>query len=422
MREYNAPQRFWCYASEYAVELINHTAARRIKWKTPYKILHGDTPDISVFRFSFFEPIFYLNPYATFPQPNMLPGRFLGIARTTGDSFTFIITQESSNTGKNLHKSIIQKRNIREINPLANYTLPPAITHQGSMESDEPLQPLKEEDIPQNIESNEIDNDMRETILDENNSVIHEDFGKDQEPQLDIIYNHFDSEYKLTDIEEILHLRHNPDDGKLHAKIRWNNQQETYIPVDLLQNDGPMKLAKHIRDNLVERTRKGYWNTWARTTINDINNTNRKLRRMYKNITNIDPFYPYSRRIIRRQKRQFSIQMQTYLGIAIPRTVQEAISLDNKNQDSKWNDAMKKEIDGIQEHGTFEFLEPDSDVPEGYQLAPLRMIFDVKSDLRRKARLVIGGHKVDASGHTSYSSVVQLDSTRLLNVIAKAQG
>jgi hypothetical protein len=110
------------------------------------------------------------------------------------------------------------------------------------------------------------------------------------------------------------------------------------------------------------------------------------------------------------------------LGIEIPRTVQEAMSLDNKNQDSKWNDAIKKEIDGIQEHGTFKFLEPDSDVPEGYQLAPLRMIFDVKSDLHRKARLVVGGHKVDASGHTSYSSVVQLDSTQLLNVIAKAQG
>jgi hypothetical protein len=73
------------------------------------------------------------------------------------------------------------------------------------METDEPLQPLKEEDIPQKIEGNEIDNNMRETILDENNSVFHEDFGKDQEPQLEVIYNHFDSEYKLTDIEEILH-------------------------------------------------------------------------------------------------------------------------------------------------------------------------------------------------------------------------
>jgi hypothetical protein len=93
MREYNTPQRFWCYASKYAVELTNHMAARCIKWRTPYEVLHGDTPDISVFKFSFFEPIFYLNPHATFPQLSMLPGCFLGIARTTGDSFTFIIIQ-----------------------------------------------------------------------------------------------------------------------------------------------------------------------------------------------------------------------------------------------------------------------------------------------------------------------------------------
>jgi len=69
-----------------------------------------------------------------------------------------------------------------------------------------------------------------------------------------------------------------------------------------------------------------------------------------------------------------------------------------------------------------EFLPPDSEIPQGYQLATLRMIFDVKSNLRRKARLVVGVHKVDASGYSSYSSVVRLDSTRLLNVIAKAQG
>jgi hypothetical protein len=68
------------------------------------------------------------------------------------------------------------------------------------------------------------------------------------------------------------------------------------------------------------------------------------------------------------------------------------------------------------------FLPPGAEPPEGYQEAPLRMIFTVKSDLRRKARLVAGSHKVDAKGHTMYSSVVRLDITRLLNVIAKAQG
>jgi hypothetical protein len=49
------------------------------------------------------------------------------------------------------------------------------------------------------------------------------------------------------------------------------------------------------------------------------------------------------------------------------------------------------------------------------------MLFDVKSDLRRKARLVVGGHKVDARDHNSYSSLVRLDSIRLLNVVAKVQ-
>ena len=32
---------------------------------------------------------------------------------------------------------------------------------------------------------------------------------------------------------------------------------------------------------------------------------------------------------------------------------------------------------------------------KGYQFAPLQMIFDVKVDLRRKTRLVIGSHVVD---------------------------
>jgi hypothetical protein len=50
------------------------------------------------------------------------------------------------------------------------------------------------------------------------------------------------------------------------------------------------------------------------------------------------------------------------------------------------------------------------------------MIFTVKADLRRKARLVAGGHMINADGHSSYSSVVRMDSIRLLNVIAKAQG
>lgn len=109
------------------------------------------------------------------------------------------------------------------------------------------------------------------------------------------------------------------------------------------------------------------------------------------------------------------------LGIAVPRNPAEAAAFDRANGNTLWAESTKKETDGIQEHGTLEFLPPGSVPPVGYQKAPLRTIYDIKHDLRRKTRIVIGGHKVDATGLSRYSSVVQLASIRLLNIIAKSQ-
>ncbi len=285
---------------------------------------------------------------------------------------------------------------MNDTSPFTNYSIPSVVPSH---------EPIELQQNPQ-IDSQEKvlipSNDPEEIIIDDdnNNCVTHEDYEKFYNIHPNTIYNHFDNELKYTDIQDILHLENHSNDGKLYAKVKWDNQQETLIPVGLIQSDDPLKLARHIRDNPVERTQTGYWNTWARETINDIGNMTRKLQRMYKNISKTDVCYPFSRRTVRRKKKQYPIQMQTFLGVEIPRSVHEAISLDKKNQDDKWSNAMKREIEGIQEHGTFEFLPPDSEAPQGYQLAPLRMIFDVKSDLRRMARLVVGGRKVNANEHT----------------------
>jgi len=58
MKEYNAPEGFWDYVREYITELINHTATRPLDWRTPYESLHGETPNISVFCYFFYEPIY----------------------------------------------------------------------------------------------------------------------------------------------------------------------------------------------------------------------------------------------------------------------------------------------------------------------------------------------------------------------------
>jgi hypothetical protein len=56
-------------------------------------------------------------------------------------------------------------------------------------------------------------------------------------------------------------------------------------------------------------------------------------------------------------------------------------------------------------------------------ICPMRMIFDMKQeDLRHKARFVVGGHVIDSSNHTTYSSTISDISVRLLMMIATQNG
>jgi hypothetical protein len=52
----------------------------------------------------------------------------------------------------------------------------------------------------------------------------------------------------------------------------------------------------------------------------------------------------------------------------------------------------------------------DDKVPTGYKKIDCHMIFDVKIDLTRKARLVASGHMTDVPKDSVYSSVVSRES------------
>ena len=66
----------------------------------------------------------------------------------------------------------------------------------------------------------------------------------------------------------------------------------------------------------------------------------------------------------------------------------------------------------------FEFHDKDFTPEDGYQPTKFMMVFDVKNDLRRKARLVAQGQLVDILDHMVYSSTCKAISIRLLLVIA----
>jgi hypothetical protein len=46
----------------------------------------------------------------------------------------------------------------------------------------------------------------------------------------------------------------------------------------------------------------------------------------------------------------------------------------------------------------------------------------LQQDMRYKARLVVGGHVIDSSDYTTYSSVIENISVRLLFLVATHQG
>ena len=80
-----------------------------------------------------------------------------------------------------------------------------------------------------------------------------------------------------------------------------------------------------------------------------------------------------------------------------------------------------KEMKGLNDMECFRVMDQNWKPGTEYQYAPLRMIFDVKSDLRRKSRLVAGGHVVDAGELPSYASTVKGVSIRLLFTLAHSR-
>eukprot|EP00957_Ditylum_brightwellii_P013296 1003194-Ditylum_brightwellii.AAC.2 len=72
----------------------------------------------------------------------------------------------------------------------------------------------------------------------------------------------------------------------------------------------------------------------------------------------------------------------------------------------------------------FQYFEPGkkSYKNDGWQYALMHMIFDVKHNLSRKARFVVGGHVINLSGHMTYSSTIKDISVRLLMLIVIKNG
>jgi hypothetical protein len=67
---------------------------------------------------------------------------------------------------------------------------------------------------------------------------------------------------------------------------------------------------------------------------------------------------------------------------------------------------------------SFRFLQADTDTPIGCKCIPCHMVFDIKMEFTRKARLVAGGHVTDPPVSITFSSVVSRESVGIAFLIA----
>src|SRR6056300_413537 len=114
-------------------------------------------------------------------------------------------------------------------------------------------------------------------------------------------------------------------------------------------------------------------------------------------------------------------------GVQIPKNYKEAVAFDEKNGNTKWQDAINLELSQHDEYCTFfdagkaEFGKDKKllNVPKGHKLIRVHIVFACKHDLRHKARLVAGGHLTGEPVESVYSSVVSLRSIRLTAFLAE---
>ena len=80
---------------------------------------------------------------------------------------------------------------------------------------------------------------------------------------------------------------------------------------------------------------------------------------------------------------------------------------------------MDLEVDQLNDYRTFRDLGKHAPAPKGYKKIRVHFVFAVKHDGRHKARPIADGHLTDAPVESVYSSVVSLQSLRLVVFIAE---
>ena len=197
-----------------------------------------------------------------------------------------------------------------------------------------------------------------------------------------------------------LHAKDNEYKGsKFNVKVQWEDGSVTWEPLSIMAKDDPITCAVYAKDNNLLET--DGWKT---------------LRKYARRATKL------ARQVKQAKARQRKYGPVYKFGVQVPKDWKEARKLQAEFGHTKWTDAEVIEKDQVDDYETFHDLGKNAEPPPGYKKIRVHFVYDVKHDLRYKARLVADGHLTEPDNEQVYAGVVSLKSMRTAILIGEMNG
>ena len=403
------PQSWWEFAVNHAVHVYNRTPMSRLKWKTPFELLHGKKPDISHLR------VFGCGAYVYLPREkraNKLAPRaelmtYLGVPEGVKGYLFMRPNNTLFNAGTAQFIENMFPKCLRPSDhvPTAPDQFPPSDDESPNGMDDGDDAPVK----------------RHRNIHPPSPSQSEQSEERDDAPAP-----------RSAD---------KPPGPPSPAPAADDDNQEDEPP--LRRSGRPKKVPKrpdnvygetrHPTEVEIEIERGGTWNKRGGKSGSSRSSSNKQNTvpgPSSQNPVPSDqplPFMSSEETWLANIAQEGGVDLLNYLLMkAIPDS-EEVVPVHYKDifklpeeQQKQWLDACREEIEALRKRGVYELV----DLPKGRKAIKNRWVFSVKPDKRKRSRLVAKGfqQKEGVDYEKIFSPVVRYETVRLMLALAALEG
>ena len=473
------PAHVWLLCLTFVCFLLNNTAHPSLKWNTPLFTLTGQRNDISMLLcFVWFQPVYYKVYEKSFPSESQeARGRFVGISEHVGHRMTFkILTDDTQqiiyrsevrsaldHTGTNLRIDTIfdgevAQEFIKGISKAARDTILQEMEQAGDITTDErigasiapePGEKINSSEIKESPTTQFVPTDLigRTFLMDQRN-----DGQRHRTKIIEIVEAVEQHQNGFSEDKERIKFRVSIDNDKYEDVLSFS-QIIDYIERKENNDSDPAWIYKKItaHQGPLLQSDLNYlgsmWNVMVESESGEINELPLSivaaedpvicaLYASEKELLGLPGWKRFKSLAGRQEKllrqvkqakiRSYRTAPKYMYGYEVPRNYEHALTLDQQNRNTMWQDATEIEMKSLHEYNTFRDHglkdKPGTKPPEGYKKIRVHLVFAVKHDGRHKARLVADGHLTDVPIESVYSGVVSLRGLRTVLFIAELNG